>query len=425
MPQEITDAVPTPPIVAVDSRASERSIPIRSTDLTRRLQADPKLGHAERHLLGQFGRLLRAIYHEQFHGWLLELKDLYAPLDPDSDCVDLAGGSRARDEGVDEAFLKAFEAALVRANYRPLELAVLERAIEAPNEMGLNYVPNFELFEHLKVYVRGRTKVTRYVRNVATRFKRKPVVLDGYRRLVIALKFRSDRKIGPLVSADRLYLRMFKDVPHVDMEMHLPEQGTRVRMRAIDKAQIASPLVVGLPTFAFKLLTASLISPFAVGAVLSAPITAGLNSFFGFQRAKQKHLHHMIRSLYYLTVANNAAVIHTLIDSAEEEEYKEALLAYATLLKHREDPEPWDQERLDRHVEQALQEYTGQPIDFEVRDAVGKLLRLGLVHESPQGFLSATRLGQALAVLDAQWDDLFRYREDRGKARAGGPGARG
>ena len=41
---------------------------------------------------------------------------------------------------------------------------------------------------------------------------------------------------------------MFKDVPHVDMEMHLPEQGTKVRMRWIDKAQIASPLVMGLPT---------------------------------------------------------------------------------------------------------------------------------------------------------------------------------
>jgi hypothetical protein len=29
--------------------------------------------------------------------------------------------------------------------------------------------------------------------------------------------------------------------------MHLPEQGTKVRMRWIDKAQIASPLVVGSP----------------------------------------------------------------------------------------------------------------------------------------------------------------------------------
>ncbi|MBV8228733.1 MAG: DUF3754 domain-containing protein, partial [Planctomycetaceae bacterium] len=38
------------------------------------------------------------------------------------------------------------------------------------------------------------------------------------------------------VRSDVLYLRMFKDVPHVDMEMHLPERGTKVEMRWIDKA---------------------------------------------------------------------------------------------------------------------------------------------------------------------------------------------
>lgn len=397
-------------VVAVDSLARERSIPIRPADLVRRLLSDPGLSTREGQDLDRFARLLQAVYHEQFHHWLLDLKDLYAPLDADTDCVDLTEGSRVHTEDLDEKFLKPFEAALIRANYRPLELAVVEQAIEAPNEMGLNYVPNFDLFEHMRIYVRGRTKVSRHVRNLRTRFRKKEIVHDAYRRMVVALKFKDQKKLGPYVCSDKLYLRLFKDVPHVDMEMHLPEQGTKVRMRGIDKAQIVSPVFVGLPTFAIKLLAASAtFNPFAIGAVLSVPITAGLNSFFGFQRAKQKHLHHMIRHLYYLTVANNAAVINTLVDSAEEEEFKEALLAYVVLWKYRDDPEPWDQERLDRHVEKVLNGLTGEAIDFEVSDAVDKLIRLGLVHRSPQGYLKPMPIERGLAILDARWDDLYRY----------------
>ncbi|HEU5118527.1 MAG TPA: hypothetical protein VFT74_18100, partial [Isosphaeraceae bacterium] len=105
------------PIIAVDSLARERSIPIRSADLTRRFRSDPAFSTTEREDLDSFGRLLRAIYHEQFHDWLLQLKDFYAPLDPDTDCVELTHGSRVHSEDLDESFLGPFEAALIRANY--------------------------------------------------------------------------------------------------------------------------------------------------------------------------------------------------------------------------------------------------------------------------------------------------------------------
>ncbi len=226
---------------------------------------------------------------------------------------------------------------------------------------------------------------------------------------MIALKFKPGKELGPFVRTDVLYLRLFKDVPHVDMEMHLPEQGTKVVMRTIDKAQIASPLVVGLPSFALKLLSASMMGPMAFGAVMMAPITAGLNSFFGFQRAKQRHLHHMIRNLYYLTLANNASVIQSVMDAAEEEEYKEALLAYFFLWRHRDDPEPWDRNRLDARIEAYLRETTGLNVDFEVGDALRKLLRLGLIQGDLRDRLVAVPIDFALQILDARWDNFFPY----------------
>lgn len=185
--------------------------------------------------------MIAIVYHHEFYARLGTLKDRYAPLDPDSDCIDLAPSGADPTADVYTAFLGPFEEVLLRANCRRLSLQLPYQAIAAPNELGLNYVPKLEHFDLLQVYVRGEGKVTRIVRSARTRFRRREVAFDGYRRMVVALKFR------PLAvpevhyaRSDVLYLRMFKDVPFVDLEMHLPEQVTKVRMRLIDKAQIAS-----------------------------------------------------------------------------------------------------------------------------------------------------------------------------------------
>ncbi len=371
--------------------------------------AEPGLSQDDREKLTQFARLLGAMFHSELYDRLCELKELYAPLDPDSDFVCLPEATIPTTESSDEEFLIPFEKMLARANYQVLPLDVIEKAITAPNETGLTYVPDFSLFEHIQVYVRGFTTISRECRNLTTRFRKRRVSMDAYQRMVVALKFKEGKNLGPLARSDVLYLRMFKDVPHVDMEMHLPEQGTRVRMRGIDKAQIASPLAIAIPTLIAKVLFASLVSPFAVGTLLAAPISAGVNSFFGFQRAKQKHLYGMIYRLYYLTLANNASVLTRLVDSAEDEEYKEAMLAYFFLWRGTGGPTPWDISRLDDHIEFYLKEKTCVSVNFEVADAMGKLLRLGLVRRDHNGCLHATPIDQALQVLVRRWDDTFRY----------------
>ena len=334
--REVCD--PMPPVMEetlslpmIDVR--ERALPIRPGDLTRLLMAQPDLTDDEREKLGKLGPLLGAVFHSEFFGRLRELKDLYSPLDPDSDYIKPprnSAGSGTDDS--DEAFLKALGGTLERANYRELDVKVIEQAVQAPNEMGLTYVPDFSQFEHLRIYARGYTQIARVFRGPKTKFRKRTMLLDAYQRLVIALKFRDGMELGPYIRSDVVYLRMFKDVPHVDMEMHLPEQGTKVKMRWIDKAQIASPVFMGLPALAMKIFSfsffAAMANPMLLAPLMAVPVSAGMNSFFGFHRAKHKHLSSMIRNLYYLTLANNGSVLNRLIDSAEEEEYKEAMLAY-------------------------------------------------------------------------------------------------
>ena len=412
---DIADAMPPvlgEPLTLPNIDSRERALPIRPGDLTRLLMAQPELTDDEREKLGKFGPLLGAVFHSDFYERLRVLKELYSPLDPDSDYIKLAGHSRARTEESDEEFLAPFEATLERANYRPLDVAIIQQAVMAPNEMGLTYVPNFEQFEHMRIYARGYTQIARVFRSAKTKFRKRTMLLDAYQRLVIALKFRDGLDLGPFIRTDVIYLRMFKDVPHVDMEMHLPEQGTKVKMRWIDKAQIASPVVMGLPTLAIKLLGlsfATLGNPMLLAPLMAVPVSAGMNSFFGFHRAKNKHLSSMIRNLYYLTLANNGSVLTRLVDSAEEEEYKETLLAYFFLWRRLGVAEEWTMEQLDRHVETFLKGLSGVEINFEISDALGKLFRLGLARRDVQGRLHAVSIDQALVALDKHWDNTFHY----------------
>ncbi|MHC5537860.1 DUF3754 domain-containing protein [Singulisphaera rosea] len=393
-------------LAGIDNR--ERSLPIRQGDLNRLLAAEPDLSDDDRKAFHALSRILGATFHSEYYDQLRTLKELYAPLDPDSEYVTIKGHTRPLTSQSDEEFLEPFDQMLIRANFSELDLDHLRAAITAPNELGLTYIPDFSLFEHLKVYFRGYTRISRRCRTMKTGFRKRMVRLDAYQRLVVALKFKPGLELGPFVRSDVVYLRMFKDVPHVDMEMHLPEQGTKVRMRWIDKAQIASPLMVGLSTMVMKFAAITL-SPWALMGLAVAPISAGVNSFFGFHRAKQKHLHEMIYRLYYLSLANNASVLTRVVDSAEDEEYKEAMLAYFFLWRSERIGKAWTVPELDIQIEEFLKQRTGIEINFEVADALGKLFHLGLASRDPSGHLHAVSFEQALRVLDRQWDNTFRY----------------
>lgn len=413
-PPDPTTPAPDAAVAAAADDAGRREqpidpfIPIRAGDLKRMLLSEPGVAEPDRSRLDELSRRLGDLLHHRYFARLKRLLDLYSPLDPDSDCIDIQGDSLALTEQSDEAFLAPFEEMLLHANYRPLSTDEIQDAVAAPNELGLNYSPNFDLFEHLRVYVRGQTPVTRVIRNLATRFRRKPVVLDGYERVAVMLKFKEGEDLGPYVRPEPLYLRLFKDVPRVDMEMHLPEQGTRVRMRLVDKAQIASPFMIGLPTLLLKVVFTAIFSPFVVGGLLVGPITAGVNSFFGFQRAKQRHLHHMIRHLYYLNLANNASVITRITSAAEEEDYKEALLSFYFLWRRSQSGgAPYTVDELDCAVRAFLKEKLDMAREFEIDDALAKLAKLGLASIDPNDDrVTAPPIETAIERLRESWIEL-------------------
>jgi hypothetical protein len=155
---------------------------------------------------------------------------------------------------------------------------------------------------------------------------------------------------------------------------------------------------------------------FGVAAVAFTLVGYGIRSFFSYLSTKSKYQLNLTRSLYFQNLDNNAGVLARLIDEAEEQECREALLAWFLLWREAGE-EGWTDRELDRRVEAFVAEQVGVQVDFECGDAIEKLRRLQLVETTSQGKLAAAPIEQCLDRLDRAWDNYFQYAAER---RAGG-----
>src|SRR5258707_972503 len=69
------------------SSAREHFIPLRRADLVEKLSSWPELSAADRDAFDRFAQLLAATFHFEYHRQFEELKNAYAPFDPDADTI--------------------------------------------------------------------------------------------------------------------------------------------------------------------------------------------------------------------------------------------------------------------------------------------------------------------------------------------------
>ncbi len=116
-------------------------------------------------------------------------------------------------------------------------------------------------------------------------------------------------------------------------------------------------------------------------------------------------------NLYFKNLDNNAGVFHHITDDAEEEECKEAILAYYFLLKSENGlTEPG----LDNIIEEWFEKNQNVQVDFEIKDALRKLKELELCkaaeqNENGQDVYQAASLDGACERLDYIWDNYFQF----------------
>lgn len=397
----------------------EHYIPLRKSDLVTLLCKDPKLDYREGNGFRQFCRLVGAIWHFEYLETLEKLKDSYAPFDPDSPCKPLKElAEEQRPARLDKLF-DGFVGLMERANFKRMTKKDIEDAVEGgASDWGINMEVDFDVFERIELFSRGEGPVTRLKKSKLF-FWRKPttVKVDAYQRLVLMLKLRPHKRLPPHIDTSRVFMKIFKDIPKLDLEMVLP--GTRIQMPGLTKFKLGGSLVGTLGAGIAKTWA-------AISAAVSSVVTGGLaavNTFAfgpfvvlggyaykqwaGYQVTKQKYSKMLTESLYYQNLDNNAGVITQVLDEAEEQECRETILAYYYLWKYAP-PVGWRSDQLDDYVEMELEGKLGLKVDFEIDDALAKLEKLGIVKQNGDRYIAAS-LDKALEMLDYRWDNYFKY----------------
>jgi hypothetical protein len=411
-PAEAPGEAPPPTV-----RQREHFIPLRKSDLIDLLCRQPGMTQGERDAFRRLAQLLSASIHFEHHRRLEELKDAYAPFDPDADTRSVREVTPEQKKEKLSDLMGRFVWLLERANFKRLSREDIRDAMNAVSMWGVNVDVDFNVYDELEVFCRGegvqiRTLPHTLVRKLARRRVR-TIELPIYQRLVLILRLKPGKHVPPGVDTSHVHIKVFKDIPKIDLEMLLP--GTRVFMSMKDRVKLGLSFGTGLTMTCYKMVGPVLglaagasLSMTALLGVAGGAAGYGVRSFYGYVQTRQKYQLTLTERLYYLNLDNNAGVLFRLMDDAEEQECREALLAYFFLWRNPREV-GWSVKELDRHVEAFLKQAASIDVDLEEQDAVAKLRRLRMVEENAEGRLRAAPIEQALEAIDHAWDNHFAY----------------
>jgi hypothetical protein len=289
---------------------------------------------------------------------------------------------------------------LARGNFIRLAEEEISRSLTDRSHWGLSLNLDFTIFERLEVYARGDVIGTRFRRRLAKRFRSEAVEVPIYQRLIVIFRLRPQGKFSKYLDTDDVYIKLFKDIPKADLDMLLP--GTQVKMSLLDRVRILLPSLSGLILGILKIAAAITLTPYLVWVAVSGAVGYSARSVYGYLNMRQKYQLNLTQSLYFQNLDNNAGAIHRLLDEAEEQENREAMLGYFFLWRETP-PAGLTSDELDRKVEAFLHAQARSAVDFEVHDALAKLERMSIATREADGRWKAVALDRAIETLARGW----------------------
>ncbi len=373
----------------------EHYIPLRAEVLMERILLDRRLTPENETQFREFSAMLAARFHFDYHAELESLKSDFVAFDPDRDTLvepeftpaELAEKSRRLYRGV-ERLLKV-------GNFVEMTSTQLDACLELQPVGGLSVHVDKDDFAGFKVFYRGiREKEVREPRFYLFQQKRLTTIFS---RVFVLARLKEEH-------GGELLAKLFKDVAVENLKIIVPK--VRLGMPVFDRLKIGGTVFGSLATSFYKLIFAFALSWWVFALVLSGLVIAASKGIMSFLSSKTKYMQVYSSSLYFRSISNNKAAIAALVDTAEEQEVKEALLAYFMLFVLR-DRDLTEQE-LDCEIEHWIEEQFGVELDFEVDDALRKLEEKGLFTSNGEHY-KVYDLPSVLRRLDEAWDGIFPY----------------
>jgi hypothetical protein len=421
------------PVVA-PRQQRDRVIPLRKSDIIDGLVAEGRLDEADQEKFTQLARMLGAILHYEYSAELDQLRETYFYFDPEVDprefgfAKDLSEPYRQ----LSEEFIRILtDANFVEVSHEDITKAFAERArvrvkIKAPIE-DYRDVRMFRRGSHMETIeipawfgLRKRPLEVKVYDDVVLMVATKPddMSSDETRRALS-----SARRGGQKVRSGAVLFKYFRHIARADLKALFP--NVRVVRSLLDHLMLGVPAILGgvpiLIKLASTLTVLFLVGGFYLGlsgtmqdrdmeqalAALSGILALGaflLRQWGNFHRQSLIHQKQVTDNVYYRNVNNNAGIFTYLIGEAEDQDWKEVLLAYYGLLI---EAGPVTRDVLDVRIEELLARVIGVSADFDVDHALSRLRQFDLVIETDGG-LTAVPLVDALRRLDREWKGLLR-----------------
>lgn len=362
-------------------------------------------------------RLAAFIYQQTFYAHQ-QLEGTYAPLDPDRDTSLLTQRSEA--ELIEDAaeVSRVMRDLLAQADYSELSREELEEALQVASLWGVPLHVDLNIFRHLAVFARGDVVGMREFRSWKNLYRKQLLPVPIYRRLVVLFQVLPNIAVDGEGESNRLYLRMFKNIPKADVDMLLP--GTKIRIGWFDRTKILVPSLSGIGMTLWKLARLVLLVAvvttsklFVVVGLLGATIGYVVRSISSYFNTKKNYELNLTRSLYFQKLDSNAGVIYRVIEEARQQRAREAILGYYSLLAESQDSDDNSpgkpsmgkkRRRLRRCGERIIREALGVEMQFEIDEALDLLQKAGLAERvnDDQDVWTALTPQQALAFFNRQ-----------------------
>ncbi len=204
------------------STAPEHFIPLARSELIDLLCTDRAVPEKDRELFRSFCERVSILYHGEYHRRLQELKRDYLPFDPDSDTTSLLPPSAEQRQARLNGLLSDLGWLLERAGFKHLSRGEIEPALDRASDWGVHMDVDFGAFEHVAIFARGATVQTRSRRRWYRLNRLEEAEVPIYRRLVLVLKLRPHPRLRGPIDTQNVYLKLFKDIPKLDVLMLLP-----------------------------------------------------------------------------------------------------------------------------------------------------------------------------------------------------------
>ena len=413
-----------------ESQKHDQFIPVRKEDLFSTLTKQGDLADpAERELFRRFARTLRTICHYEYSETLDRLRDDYYYFNPE--IAGHAAADRAKSNCAYDDLIRSLDKLLKDANFEELpheDVADAHRKRTVPVEVRAEH----DDFREMRFYKRGR-HVDRFEVTEWFGLRRREVEIEVFDDIVLVVAMKTRAEIGSRrelrilkrrkIIPGSVLLKYFRNIACGDLYALFP--NARVVMSTFDKAFLGVPAIAGgIPILLKLYATVSVLLLVAgiyfggSGSVADADMKTALAALMGImalggfavrQWLKYRHQalkYHMELSenIYFRNVSNNAGIFDYLIATAEDQESKEAVLAYHFIRKAEVAPTATE---VAGRVETWLEKNFVVNVDFKIANALETLNRFGLVRREGER-LFVPPLEPAIVQLHQVWNNFFK-----------------